>query len=215
MLSVLSDGMGGLVRGEEAAIITVCKFVSRIIRKSQQSLPQRMIDAAQQANQAVFDRLGGKGGATLTVVCSSVDGPIGLNVGDSRIYGVDHGHPPVQLSKDDTLAGYLGSAAQGENRNHLVQYIGMGENLEPHIVEIPRRYSTALLSTDGAHGVQASAFSEAIQGAESQATIVRQLIALSDMVANGSRAQLNLRYPKGLRVRWHSKKPIISTGARQ
>jgi PPM family protein phosphatase len=141
-----------------------------------------------QANQSVFDRLRGKGGATLSAICSTADGPLGLNVGDSRIYGLENGQAPAQLSKDDTLAGFLGSQAQGENRNHLVQYVGMGENLEPHLVEIPRRYSTVLLSTDGVHGVPASVFADTVLGADSHASIVRRLLALSDIVGGRDNA---------------------------
>ena len=111
-----------------------------------------------------------------------------MNVGDSRIYGLENSQAPAQLSKDDTLAGFLGSQVQGENRNHLVQYIGMGENLEPHIVEIPGRYSTALLSTDGAHGVPPSVFADTVLGADSHASIVRRLLALSDIVGGRDNA---------------------------
>jgi PPM family protein phosphatase len=188
VMSILSDGIGGLVRGDEAATTAVTVFVARMIRNSRAPLAQRLIDSALQANQAVFDRLGGKGGATLSAVCSTSDGPLGLNVGDSRIYGLEISQAAAQLSKDDTLAGYLGSQAQGENRNHLVQYIGMGENLEPHIVEIPRRYSSVLLSTDGIHGVPPSVFADTIRGADSHASIVRRLLALSDIVGGRDNA---------------------------
>ncbi|MGH6779331.1 MAG: PP2C family protein-serine/threonine phosphatase [Bradyrhizobium sp.] len=188
MLSILSDGMGGLVRGDEAATVTISAFLARMIRKSRVPLRQRLTDSALQANQAVFDHLRGKGGATLSVVCSTADGPLGLNVGDSRIYGLENSQPPAQLSKDDTLAGFLGSQIQGENRNHLVQYIGMGENLEPHIVEIPSRYSTVLLSTDGVHGVPSSVFADTVLGADSHASIVRRLLELSDIVGGRDNA---------------------------
>lgn len=188
MLSILSDGMGGLIQGDEAATVAVSAFLARMIRNARMPLRQRLVDSCLHANQAVFDRLRGKGGATLSVFCSTADGPVALNVGDSRVYGLESGQSPAQLSKDDTLAGFLGSEAKGENRNHLVQYIGMGENLEPHIIEIPRRYTTVLLTTDGVHGVPPSVFADTVLGADSHALIVRRLLALSDIVGGRDNA---------------------------
>ena len=199
ILSILSDGMGGLVRGDEAATVAVSVFLARMLRNSRLPLKQRLTNSALQANQAVFDHLRGKGGTTLSVVCSTADGLLGLNVGDSRIYGLEKNKPPVQLSNDDTLAGVLGSQVQGENRNHLVQYIGMGENLEPHLVEIPPNYSTVLLSTDGVHGVPSTVFADTVRGADSHASIVKNLLTLSDIVGgrdNATVLAVDTRLPK-------------------
>jgi PPM family protein phosphatase len=188
VLSILADGMGGLIKGDEAATLAVSVFLTRMLRNTRPPARNRIVEAAQEANLAVYNLLRGKGGTTLSAVYASGEGSIGLNVGDSRIYGIDPNQGPVQLSKDDTLAGYLGSAAKGENRNHLVQYVGMGENLEPHIVEIPRRYTTLILSTDGVHGVPANILNDVVLGSDSYQAMVRRLLSLNEILGGRDNA---------------------------
>lgn len=188
ILSILADGMGGLMKGDEAATLAVSVFLTRMLRNTRPPARNRLVESAQEANSAVYNLLQGKAGSTLSVVYTSSEGSIGLNVGDSRIYGIDPNLGPVQLSRDDTLAGHLGSAAKGDNRSHLIQYVGMGENLVPNIVEIPRHFPTLVLSTDGAHGVPASIFSEVVTGSDSYPTMVRRLLNLNEILGGHDNA---------------------------
>jgi len=67
---------------------------------------------------------------------------IGVNVGDSRIYGISASKQTTQLTLDDTLAGYLGRReSKGANISEkgLVQFVGMGDGIEPHIITTHER----------------------------------------------------------------------------
>jgi hypothetical protein len=75
-----------------------------------------------------------------------------LSVGDSRVYFTS-GSGLVQLSVDDTIAGQLGKKEDAEiEQSKLLQFIGMGSDLEPHIEKIygdPE--GSVILTTDGVH----------------------------------------------------------------
>jgi serine/threonine protein phosphatase PrpC len=85
LLAVLSDGMGGMVSGETAAILAASTFATRTIRSGRLPPDRRLSMAAMAANEAVHHLLGGRGGATLSAVLIEPSlGIIGVNVGDSR-----------------------------------------------------------------------------------------------------------------------------------
>jgi len=88
-LGVVCDGIGGLPRGGDAAFWAVSVFVSRFLRTPKLGTPDRLVAAATAANHAVYELLGGRGGATLSaVVVDRLGNVCGVNVGDSRIYGI-------------------------------------------------------------------------------------------------------------------------------
>jgi serine/threonine protein phosphatase PrpC len=67
-LAVVSNGIGGLARGGDAASIALSVFVSRVLRTSQQFPVNRLINAALAANSTLFDQFQGRAGATLSAV---------------------------------------------------------------------------------------------------------------------------------------------------
>jgi serine/threonine protein phosphatase PrpC len=185
LLGVVCDGMGGLSRGDEAATLAIGVFVSRVIRDGRQRLPDRLRSAAIAANEAVYRLLRGRGGTTISAAFIGHDrNSVGLNAGDSRIYGVTRDREAKQLSHDDTLARLLGdSPSAREHQNKLVQFVGMGEGIEPQIMFLNGEYfGSILLTSDGVHSAPPEAFSQVIRSPVPNTDVVRRLITLSEIL---------------------------------
>jgi serine/threonine protein phosphatase PrpC len=186
VLGVVSDGIGGLPRGDEASVITVSEFCAQFIRHSKLPIGARLLAAADSANHAVYSLLKSKGGATLSAAFIGNGQVFGVNVGDSRIYSISENRKLKQLSKDDTLAGYL-TRREGEvsnpSENGLLQYIGMGQGLEPHIIiEKGNGVSSILVTSDGAHGAPEDALSEVVRVSRTNIELTNRLLTLSNIL---------------------------------
>jgi hypothetical protein len=147
--------------------------------------PDRLRNAALYSNNAVYSRFGGRGGATLSAVFITDNGPLlGINIGDSRIYAVNKAHGLLQLSRDDTLAGILGEEdTSHENHGRLIQFMGMGEGIEPNIIEADRSIiETVLITSDGVHGSSTSVLNQIARRSRSEADLTRKLLSLSDLL---------------------------------
>lgn len=197
-LGIVCDGMGGLLGGDEAAAIAVGVFVSRVIRWPNQPAAARLRWAARAANEAVYKSLGGLGGTTLSaVMVGGHDTVVGVNAGDSRIYGLTRSRDAKQLSRDDTVAGLLGRQ-DGLGADRLVQYIGMGATIEPRIIEIDREeFESVLITSDGVHCASRATLSEAIRAPTSNLDLIRRLLALNDALGgqdNGTALLLPTRF---------------------
>jgi serine/threonine protein phosphatase PrpC len=182
--AVLSDGMGGLLHGDEAAVLGVSMFIARILRTPRLPMADRLRPAALAANDTIYAAYRGRAGATLSAALVDRKGRfIGVNIGDSRIYGVTSARELLQLSQDDTLAGVLGQANRGRPEQHqLVQYLGMGEGLEPHLITSSRPLESILLTTDGIHNAAAEMFARIVRGStEGPRELVRKLLTMSDL----------------------------------
>jgi hypothetical protein len=133
------------------------------------------------ANAAVYSMLGGRGGTTLSAVTVNGQGhAVGVNVGDSRIYYISHTRELIQLSRDDTLGAVLGKRDDVMRRNELLQFLGMGEGIEPHILTgLPEDSSAYLVTSDGIHGAP-EALAQVVRNARTDGELVRRLIDLSD-----------------------------------
>jgi serine/threonine protein phosphatase PrpC len=152
----LADGMGGMSDGAQCAAITLGEFVETFHRGMtvgvRADVASLMWVAANEANQKVYKKYAGRGGSTLVaVVLMSTGVAYSLSVGDSRIYGFGR-EGLVSLSVDDTIAGQLGRPVSGLEQNRLLQFIGMGSDLEPHINELDYlKFRYLLLTSDGIH----------------------------------------------------------------
>jgi PPM family protein phosphatase len=181
-LAVLADGMGGLPHGEEAAITGLSVFTTRILRTPKLQAADRLRSAVLSANNAVHSSFHGRSGTTISAVLIDQPGRLmGVNVGDSRVYGLTPGNHAVQLSQDDTIAGVLGNKGQsGLNQNQLVQYVGMGEGVEPHIIPFKGRdFTTVLLTSDGIHGAQPDKFLNVVRESSSNFDLIEKLLAFN------------------------------------
>ncbi len=192
VLGVVCDGIGGLPRGDEASTVAVSEFCARTIRLSKLPPETRLLAAANGSNEAVYSLLKGKGGATLSAAMIWQGQAFGVNVGDSRIYGISPNKQTIQLTKDDTLAGYLGrrdGRTLNTSDNGLVQFIGLGEGLEPHpIYSSGRSLATILITTDGVHGAPADALAQVSQTAPTNMDLVQRLLSLSAVLGGRDNA---------------------------
>lgn len=152
----LADGMGGMIDGAQCAAITLGEFIETFHRgvriTARADVASLMWVAANEANQKVYKKYLGRGGSTLVAIVLMSTGVVySLSVGDSRIYGLTQ-EGLVPLSIDDTIAGQLGRSLSGLEQNRLLQFIGMGSDLEPHVSELDCiRFRSLLLTSDGVH----------------------------------------------------------------
>lgn len=154
----LLDGMGGMLDGKQCAAIALSTFFYSLIRSRGDKLESRLINATLEANEAVYSYAKGRGGSTLSAIIIE-DGalPVTVNVGDSRIYNfIDNGQL-VAMSTDDSLEA-LGGSGRG-----LLQFIGMGESIRPHIKTLTSHEQNVLLSSDGTHFISHAAFEEILK----------------------------------------------------
>jgi serine/threonine protein phosphatase PrpC len=183
-LGVVCDGIGGLLRGGEAALWAVSTFVSRFLQSPTLKTPDRLRNSAAAANSAVYELLRGRGGTTLSAVAVDTYGSVtGVNVGDSRIYGITSARRLIQLSQDDTLGAVLGKREDQGHSNRLLQFVGMGEGIEPHLIPVDRKeFGSVLLTSDGVHGAPSAAFDLVVRNATGSRELVRRLIGLSEVL---------------------------------
>jgi PPM family protein phosphatase len=197
-LGIVCDGMGGLARGDEAAVIAVSVFASRVIRWPNQPTPDRLRWAALAANQAVYRSLSGRGGATLSAVMVGLPGTVvGVNAGDSRIYGLTRSRDVKQLSRDDNVAALLGQQ-EGFGANQLVQFVGMGDGIAPRIIDADQNeFDSILITTDGVHCASPATFAQAVRAPTNNHDLIRRLLALNDALGghdNGTALVLPTRF---------------------
>jgi serine/threonine protein phosphatase PrpC len=158
--TAIADGMGGMKSGEDSAAFTLAGFLQVLWDGLAARLaPEEALSrASQSANRAVYAKHGGKGGATLSALLITYDErAYWLNVGDSRVYAGATGKLS-QLSIDDTLAGQLSRPVVDEHSDsQLIQFIGVGEVLEPHVSAIESgNHEWYLLTSDGVHNMPAA-----------------------------------------------------------
>src|SRR5262249_52674195 len=143
------------------------------------------------SNNAVFSLLGGKGGATLSAALVTKEKIVGVNVGDSRIYGISVNKKTTQLTQDDTLARYLTHREKNSNLNEkgLVQFIGMGDGVEPHIVAMSNRdLGSILITSDGVHDAPSEALEQIVHVSRSNSDLVQRLLSLSGILGGRDNA---------------------------
>lgn len=182
IISIVCDGMGGMVDGSICSSLAISTFFSSYIENMSLSFEERVLKSTMEANEAVFLKYNGDGGATLSaLVIENQKNILGINVGDSRIYSIED-NKFIQLTTDDTLAGQLAQEnGYAYRQNELLQYIGMGPELEPHMIS-PIKASHSqdiLLTSDGAHFVEKQTIELLIKHASDAALAVRRLIEIS------------------------------------
>lgn len=173
---IVSDGMGGLQDGAFCASQAIAVFLAKLIEADSLNMRIGAQDAVHAANDSVFSRYRGKGGATFSAVLISTDLVLGVNVGDSRIYSPTRQRPDIsvrRLTTDDTMKEAFGSEGSG-----LLQYIGAGPDLRPHVFEVGSS-DFAVITTDGAHFVNQQVFLEILARSPDPKAVVERCIALS------------------------------------
>lgn len=194
VVAALCDGIGGMRNGGECAASALASFLDTVYQEAQTQTTavDLLKKGAHAANAKVYETYVGKGGATLAAVLLSPDGVTHwLSVGDSRVYCVDVENVS-QLSVDDTLAGQLGDEMEsGLGRSSLLQFIGMGEQLEPHISSLARTaIGSLLLTSDGIHYLDKRWFAQIIRNSPDSGTCARRLVDVAKWGGGSDNASL-------------------------
>ena len=193
ILAALADGIGGMQRGAECASITLGTFIDSVVTEAQQSPDPRdwLRRASVRANRAVHTRHAGDGGSTLAaILMAKGHRTLWLSIGDSRVYPAAVAKLP-QLSRDDTLEGQLGKPIEGGRRTELLQFVGIGENLEPHIEVAPLdQAGTMLLTSDGVHFIDSDYLAKVVHFAPDLGVCARRLTDLAKMLGGPDNASV-------------------------
>lgn len=179
---VLCDGMGGMEEGSVCASIAVSAFMSACVRYQNVELEDRLLAASDYANAKIYSLFKGRGGSTISAIVRDTEyGQVGVNIGDSRIY--TYGNEKLSPKTiDDTLIAQLRQNdrfVDESRRNELLQFVGMGSELQPHIIKIHNTGDYYVLTSDGAHSVGDSILQLIIKNASEPAIVVRRLLDLS------------------------------------
>lgn len=211
LLLAVSDGMGGMLNGAECARRTLSTLIGCFLTaQSPTILPIRLLNAVEKANADVFAEFEGKGGATLSVVVVSKSGAAwAANVGDSRIYSFDQQELDLaRLSDDDTIEAQV---AKLENREpdpvpsfmggRLIQFIGVGSSMEPHIFEVTDQLKRGLLLTsDGVHRLSPETLRGVASHASSAKELVLRLLTVADWSGGWDNASAACVFPDAVEM---------------
>lgn len=181
IIGVLCDGMGGMASGADCASLSIASFLTSCIKNQLMPIGERLITAAEDANNDVYSQYNGNGGATLSAFILDSEGQFeAINVGDSRIYA-NLSHGIKQYSIDDTFAGQNADAAGVHLSKGLLQFIGVGADLKPQLVKFPkiRQIKRLILTSDGAHYIEASTFKQILNQRFSAAELCTRIIDVS------------------------------------
>ncbi|MDX9678238.1 PP2C family protein-serine/threonine phosphatase [Pseudomonas zeae] len=155
-VAAVADGIGGMRDGGACAALALGAFVAAIhdiARSGPLDSEEWLSRAIFAANEAVHYQFRGTGGSTLVAALIRSRMPsFWGSAGDSRVYQTYNGKL-LQLSVDDTIAGQLGKKDdESGEQSKLLQYVGMGSDLEPHIKKVLSDGDDQLiLTTDGIH----------------------------------------------------------------
>jgi len=183
ILVALSDGIGGMKNGAECAATALGTFFGAFSEEVQAEADhvRCLSRATHKANLAVHGKFGGEGGATLVAALISAGGLVHwLSVGDSRVYH-SLGTKLTQISVDDTIAGQLGKIIDhGLGQSNLLQFIGMGKQLEPHIAKFDTEMQgSILLTSDGVHFLNPEWLGQIVGHSPDPGMCVRRLAELA------------------------------------
>ena len=188
VVAIVADGMGGMRHGSQAATLSTAAVAAHCMVAESSPPPTMLTNALNFANQEVFKSLHGDGGAALVVVASTPTGRYIAHVGDARVYHLQSDGHLVQLTIDDTVEAqlkYLGRSPSlvSQPDGRLVQFVGLGDGLEPHVRDVPEDGLGLLLATDGIYGVPMSVLQwivEATKVTGGLQSLTERLIAVSE-----------------------------------
>ncbi|RRO12910.1 MerR family transcriptional regulator [Saccharopolyspora rhizosphaerae] len=162
-LYAVADGIGGYTGGDVASRLALDTLGEAFAADRSMA---GLLDAARQANEAVWSRANSEGtsmGTTVVALAMTSDaGPVVLNVGDSRLYRL-RDERLEQLTQDHTVPAELLRAHQitpEQARDHphrhvLTRAIGVGPEVEfDHAGVSVKPGDRLLLCTDGLYNAQ-------------------------------------------------------------
>jgi serine/threonine protein phosphatase PrpC len=184
-IAVLADGMGGLEGGGRAAVIAASAVAARALRSRLPHVKMIAEEAIHFANEEVFRALRGKGGAAVVLAVWSDNDFAIIHAGDARAYSVDLDGLPVQLTTDDTVAGQLERLGHPSERpletdRGLLQFVGVGRDLELRAQGLVTRPRVVILTSDGVHNMPNEIFRWVVQRSTHLQALADRLVQLSD-----------------------------------
>ncbi|WP_374275066.1 PP2C family serine/threonine-protein phosphatase [Brevundimonas sp.] len=206
LIGAIFDGMGGMREGGSAASSAAASFLATVATV-EGPVAARLEAGAQSANAGVFAELEGRGGTTLTAVAFA-DPKIAhvIHVGDSRLYRSGEPTELGLVTEDQTIGGLVrGEAHQSDEDdldNRLLQFVGIGEELQPSLQKVSDDdSSTWLLTTDGAHAFGRRNLLGVLRGHFTCHSIARQMIAGADAFGTDDNATVIALRPSEFRSR--------------
>ncbi len=198
IVAALCDGMGGMTEGAICAAQAIASFFTSCCAFSDMAPAEGMLRAAHEANKMVHSLYHGRGGATLSAfMFDSRRGVAGINIGDSRIYSYKEG-VFEQVTVDDTMAGLLPKVEDNIHpRNELLQFIGIGEGLEPHIITLPSSQELIVLTSDGVHFLGKDILQMVIRNANEPPLAAKRIIDLAQWCGGRDNASIAIAVPAG------------------
>ena len=197
LLACISDGMGGMAKGEAASQAAVHAFLEFDVLEASVAIAK---DATIEANRKVLQALEGKsGGCTFTGIIADGEKAVLAHVGDTRAYLIraSHAEPVQQISDDHSMVAMLvkmgvitpEAAHNHPDSNKVMRALGSSRDMGAEYVdsyEITMKPGDRLiLVTDGVWGAYLPAeFEETLQSTESAQDLSDHLVRQA--LENGS-----------------------------
>jgi PPM family protein phosphatase len=197
LLACVSDGMGGMAKGEAASQAAVHAFLEFDMLEASAQMAKT---ATIEANRKVLEALEGKsGGCTFTGVIADGDRAVLAHVGDTRAYLIraSHAEPVQQISDDHSMVAMLvkmgvitpEAAHNHPDSNKVMRALGSARDMGAEYVdahEVTMKPGDRLiLVTDGVWGAYLPAeFEEAVQMDHSAQDLADHLVRQA--LENGS-----------------------------
>lgn len=193
LIGIVCDGLGGMLRGSDAAVWAAASFLTSLAFAEKVGFKE-LDQAARSADSYVFKNLRGRGGATLAAfVFQAGGGAWAVHAGDSRLYTFDRVQGLAPFSTDDTLSGILkkNTNASPNIDNKLLQFVGIGDDIDPHISPIDiRPNSTFLITSDGAHILGNYIIEGVVKNSKDANDIVKKVCFICDAIGAPDNASI-------------------------
>jgi len=154
----VADGMGGMRDGGRCSSLAISSFFYSLIQHRTLGIKERAYEAIKVSNKQVFDIYQGDGGSTLTAVLLDSQGnKVIVHLGDTRIYTFGPNKKVERHTTDDSLVEAVGGSGR-----ELLQFVGMGESMQPKISDFPHLEGFCAITTDGVHGIEEKTLSRVL-----------------------------------------------------
>lgn len=184
-IAVLADGMGGMKDGARAATTACAAVVAHFMAHARGPLEGVLADALNFANDEVFRALRGDGGAALVAAAWGAGDRCIAHAGDARAYQIDDSGRLQQLTVDDTVKGQLEqlkrlSTGESDLHSQLLQFIGVGKDLEPHVARTRLGGRGVVLTSDGVHSLPHAVMEWIVQRTGHLQAVAERLVGASE-----------------------------------
>ncbi|MCI7221999.1 MAG: protein phosphatase 2C domain-containing protein [Erysipelotrichaceae bacterium] len=197
-LALVCDGIGGANGGEIASKMAIDYFSMvfsehkgfKDIDDAVSYLRYHIIKCNERIYKKATNELKYKGmGTTLSGILISSVGKVIINIGDSRVYGINENKEFLQLSEDHTLVNDMlkhheityEQALNHPKKNVLTNAMGVWNSVKIDLIPYPDVLNSILICSDGLHGYVAKEVIEEVMKTNTlTATLkMRKLLNLS------------------------------------